>query len=587
MEQPRSSGDELTELVELARKAPDRLAERLAPLPLRAQAALALSLAPKERLALLLHAPKPLKLVRSLPESEVYMTVRELGPVDALPIVALASADQLHHLVDLESWRRDRFDADRAGAWVALLLEAGEPALRRFLRSADDDELTLLARCWLRVTLIEPEGHGHEIHILEQTETGHEKGFVSPDGAYLVSPSIPEHQAAVRRILQIWYREQPDRYRSLLWAAVNELPSELEERALRWRQSRLEERGFPPWDEAISVYAPPARPGPRPVDGPALSEDEGPPRALLRLLPGSDPLSRAVDSLPDDLQQRVLREMVAVANRLLVADGEDFGEPAAHLRALRDAAGYVVVALDGRQATEPSAVREVVSETPMAELFREGYARAVELQNRARALTRDGWAAAGPRALELLEPADADEIRGMLAARPVHRDPAGAARPFRTLEEIAAGRAVLETAELIGRLMADRLGLDVAQVVRECDAAGSEPPRFSAFMLTLLAWHAARSQLRGDALPPDVATDFLREVASRRTAPVDAPARAMDSLVGRMVGAFELSKREAALLRDFGDACVARLAEECAALDPGVRIDPRFVTCLLLKIEEP
>jgi len=579
MEQPRSSGDELTELVELARKAPGRLAERLAPLSLRAQAALALSLGPEERLGLLLHAPKPLKLVRSLPDSEVYMTVRELGPVDALPLVALASAGQLHHIVDLESWRRDRYDADRAGAWIALLLEAGEPVLRRFLRTADDDELTLLAQRWLRVSLIEPEGHGHEIHVLGQTETGHEKGFASPDGAYLVSPTIPEHEAAVRRIVQLWYQEQPERFRMLLWAAATELPSELEERALHWRQSRLEERGFPPWDEAISIYAPPARPAPSTVDGP--------PRALLRILPDSDPLSRAVETLPDDLQHRVLGEMLAVANRLLVADGEDIGEPAAHRRALRDAAGYVVVALEGRQATEPSAVREAVAETPMAELFREGYARAVELQNRARALRRDGWAAAGPRALDLLEPADAEEIRAMLAPRPAHRDPEGAVHPFRCLEEIVAGRTVLETAELIGRLMADRLGLDVGTVVRGCDAAGSDPPRFSAFMLTLLAWHAARSELRGDALPPDVATDFLREVASRRTAPKDAPALAMDSLVDRMAGAFELSGREAELLRKFGDTCVARLAEECAALDPGVRVDPRFVTCLLLRVEEP
>jgi hypothetical protein len=587
MDQPRSSSDEFTELVELARRAPDRLAERLAPLSLRAQAALALSLEPKERLELLLHAPKPLKLVRSLPESEVYMTVRELGPVDALPLIALASADQIHHLVDLESWRRDRFDADRAGAWIALLLEAGEPALRRFLRTADDDELTLLAQRWLRVSQIEPEGHGHEIHVLGQTEAGHENGFVSPDGSYLLSPTIPEHEAAARRIVQLWYLEQPDRYLMTLWTAATELPSEVEERALHWRQSRLEERGFPPWDEAISVYAPPARPAPINTEGPALNETEGPPRALLRLLPGSDPLSRAVDALPDDLQQRVLGEMLAVANRLLVADGEDIGEPAAHRRALRDAAGYVVVALDGRQATEPTAIREVFSGAPMAELFREGYARAVELQNRARALTRDGWAAAGPRALELLEPADADEIRGLLAPRPVHRDPEGSPLPFRSLEEIEAARDVLETAELVGRLMTDRLGLDVGTVVRECDAAGSDPPRFSAFMLTLLAWHAARKELRGDSLPPDVATDFLREVASRRTAPQDAPARAMDSLVDRMSGAFALSAREAGLLREFGAACVSRLAEECASLDPGVRIDPRFVTCLLLKIEEP
>ena len=42
-----------------------------------------------------------------------------------------------------------------------------------------------------------------------------------------------------------------------MWMAQWELPSELEEQALHWRQSRLEEHGFPDWEEALSVYAPP------------------------------------------------------------------------------------------------------------------------------------------------------------------------------------------------------------------------------------------------------------------------------------------------------------------------------------------
>jgi len=584
MDQPRSSSDELAELVELARKAPGRIAERLASTSLRGQAALALSLGAEDRLEFLLHAPQPLRLVRSLPDAELYMTVREVGPTDALPLIALASAEQLHHVIDLEGWRGDRFDGERAGAWVALMLEAGEPALRRFLRNADEELIALLAQRWFKVRQIEPEGHGHELHVLGQTETGDDGGLVAPDGAHTMSPTIPEHAPAIRRIAQMLYVEQPELFRRALWTAVVELPSELEEQALHWRQSRLEEHGYPPWDEAIGVYSPPDR---HPAPPPTFESESAAPRAVLRLLPAGDRLAGAIARLPDGSQGRVLHEILSVANRLLVADAADTGDPATHRESLRNAAGYVTIGLAARGSDADEDARSRLETTSVIQLFRAGYARAVELQDEARDLTRNGWAAAHPRALELLEPRARALLHGLLEPRPLYLEPDGTARPFRTLAEIEECRVSLRSAALIGRLMVDRLGLDVGRVVDDCTAAGTDPPRFSAFLSTLLAWHAVRSELRGDALPGDVVADFLREIASRRSAPADAPRLAMEALVSRMAESFTLSSDETDLLRGFGSAAVERLVEECAGLDPGVPVDPRYVTCLLLNTEEP
>ena len=483
MMQPRPRTRELDRWVELLREDPDSLGEHLATLSLREQAELALALDAAERLEMLLHAPKPLRLVRSLPDAEFYLTVRELGPTDALPLVALASAGQLHHLVDLESWRRDRFDADRSGAWVAVLLEAGEPALRRFLRTADDDLLVLLGQRWLRVRQNEPEGDVDK-HGMGETEAGHEEGLISPDGYYLMSPSIPEHAAAVHKIVQLFFTEQPERYQRVMWAAATELPSELEERALHWRQSRLEEHGFPPWDEAIEVYAPPT--GARDtghVDG---VDDDGvrTTRAPLRLLQ-SGTLIEALDGLSDDAREHVLAGLLAVANRLIIADGAETGDPEAHRAAMRTVTGYVTIALDSRD-DDSATTRAALTDHPTIELFREGYARAVELQNRARALTRSGWAAAHPRALELLELPIRARVEAAFGPRPLYvvdDEDETLLRPFRTPAEIEETRAAIEMAELVGRLMVEELGLDLKLVI---DHAEEDPPRFSTFVLTLL-----------------------------------------------------------------------------------------------------
>ena len=108
------------ELAQLARRAPDKIRDHLEKLPLARQAEIAAQLPARERLELLLHAPLPMRLVRTLPDGDLYLTIREVGPADALPLLALASAPQLLHLIDLESWRRDEFDPGRSGAWIAL-----------------------------------------------------------------------------------------------------------------------------------------------------------------------------------------------------------------------------------------------------------------------------------------------------------------------------------------------------------------------------------------------------------------------------------------------------------------------------------
>jgi hypothetical protein len=585
---PREISALVGELSELAKHAPARLGERIAALGIREQAELALRLPARHRLELLLHAPRPMRLVRSLPEYELYLTVRELGPSDALPLVALGSAPQLQHLLDLESWRRDRFDAERSGAWVALFLEAGEPAIRRFLRSADDELLTLLFQRWLRTEPIEteddPQQHGHGL-----TETGDERGQVSPDGNYRFSPVIKEHGPAAQRIAQVFFVDQPERYQRVLWGALYELPAEVEEQALHWRQSRLEERGFPPWDEAIAVYAPPGgsrshpRP-PSPVDPDGLAA----PRSPLGLPAVREQLGAALERLGAEGLERALHEFFGLGNHLLIADGRDTGDPTAHRAVLEKAAGYVGIALEIRGAADAARAAETIAERPLIELFREGYAKAAELQQRARALTGTGWASTHARALDLLDTPIRERLDALLETRPAYYEAGddespGGTRPFRSVADLRETRVALEIAEAVGRLLVERLGLDLRQALDRPRPERAEPARFSTLVLTFVAWHAARGELRGDPLPDDVLADFLRDVASRRTAGPDAPAQALEAWIVRVRDAFALDANDAAVLGAFGRACLEQLVAECGSLDPGAAVDARYVPCLLIR----
>src|SRR5438270_11676445 len=58
----------------------------------------------KEKLDILLSAPDPEALVRSIPAQELYLALLEIGPEDAAEVVALSSPSQFRHAIDLSAW---------------------------------------------------------------------------------------------------------------------------------------------------------------------------------------------------------------------------------------------------------------------------------------------------------------------------------------------------------------------------------------------------------------------------------------------------------------------------------------------------
>jgi len=333
----------------------------------------------KKRLDLILDAQHPQALVRALPADELYLTIREVGLGDAAPLVQLASAHQFKVFLDLDAWGREGFDPLKALPWIraartgAHLEPRAEARWEKKLARLDREVLYLVLRATLRILDLEQD---------PDPEIESDRFMRTPEGKYIVEFLVDGVEyLAIRGLLDDLFAQDPFLATRLLSAIRYDLPSELEETALRWRTGRLADLGHPTLDEALSWFARPPRSPAHPAAPPAR-----PPGFFLAALAQDSLLDRAVARLaPEDLEG-VEAQIVAAANAVLVADAVDPGDVDAVRAAFQAARGYLDLGLDRLSGGDEAHAAEAVAVTPLKRIFQEGFGRVLELAWRAREL---------------------------------------------------------------------------------------------------------------------------------------------------------------------------------------------------------
>jgi hypothetical protein len=334
----------------------------------------------KQRLDLILDARNPRALVRALPADELYLTVREIGLGDAVALVQLASPAQFRAFVDLDAWTRDGFQPRRALPWLraaragAQLEPRAAARWARKLAGLDREVLYLVLRDALRL---------HDLEADPDPEIHSDRFMRTPEGKFVVEFAVDGTEyLAVRGVLDDLYAEDAFAATRLLSSIRWDLPSELEETALRWRTGRLADLGIPTLEEALSWFA-------RPPRGPAshaAAPPARPPGFLLATLARGSLLDRAVARLDEAERVAVEAQVVAAANAVLVADGVDPADADAVRAAFESARGYLDLGLGRLAGGDDARAAEVLAATPVKRVFQEGFLRVLELSWRARKL---------------------------------------------------------------------------------------------------------------------------------------------------------------------------------------------------------
>jgi hypothetical protein len=390
----------------------------------------------------------------------------------------------------------------------------------------------------------------HDLRVNDDPEIESDQAWKTSDGAYFVEFLVEGSDfVAVRGLLDDLEAEDPFKSSRLLGALAWELPSELEESALRWRQGRLADLGYPSLEEALSWYArPPSRP----------SEAPGQPRRgpgfFLAPLGLHSLLARAAATLQAGDREALDMQLVTAGNAVLVADGIDPVDLDQVRAAVTGARAMVELGLERLARGDDARAGQVLAETPVKRLFQEGFGRVLELSWRVERLFKAGGA--GRRAAPLLD-APLGELMAALASRRPRFHPGiehpredwGTAavaamepRRFLSAADLAQASSALDLCEGLA-LLARQLGLAPTQ-------AEGDAPRLSALYLTALA-----NQRLGRGFEPVPITVSELPAAAAALQAIEDPRLVAGGAAGALLLA--LARRQAAELAEHLDRAAA------------------------------
>jgi len=368
---PRESTSEARRLLQLARedrRAAARALESLAP---EQQASLVLDTSLPIRRQLIELLPNPEDVIPLLPEAELCYTVRTIGLADASWLLALASDEQLVACFDLDAWNGVRLEPARLDAWFAALAETDDETLVRAAQALDPELLVL----WLR----------RHVDVYVKPGPQEDPDWTPPDQSqtlegqfYFVARDPNDDLAPLLHLLHALFPSDYWLYFRAIQAVREDLPTETEEWALRWRTGRLEDLGFPTWESAMRIYGflRPEKLAELPAEQPVLDlADYGLPTwtSSLPTTAGEErALFRAIRELSQEERGGVFHALIALANRIAVADRLELGDPESLPRALEKATRYASDGLVHLASANALALDETLRRVALDHLFRVG-----------------------------------------------------------------------------------------------------------------------------------------------------------------------------------------------------------------------
>ncbi|HJV35970.1 DUF6178 family protein [Geomonas sp.] len=335
----------------------------------------------KEKLNLIISDSEGKRLTASLEPQEFFWLMKEVGENDAVELLQLASAEQCVFILDMELWEGWTFSQERACHWLAHFMEGGEPRIHELLKHLDFEFLQL----FLSRELVVGGGIGDQSND-EERLADYDHTF---DGVFMLTFKNPKHSQLIGSFVSMLIKLDNELYTALMEGIKGDVDVEMEEQCLRFRSGRLEDLGFPPLEEAVSIYAR-VNPDNFEVHGDKQLAPAGEGGQLVPILPREETLLFRALALADS--PTLLQELNYLVNSALVAEGTAVKEPESMVGILDRVCGYLNIALESLTGGDEGRAAILLTGEPLKRLFQLGFSIVLELQFTAREIESADYA---------------------------------------------------------------------------------------------------------------------------------------------------------------------------------------------------
>lgn len=412
-----------------------------------------MTLPAKERMEAILERADAVEVVQAMNPQDLYLTVKELGPDDALPLLSLASTSQWMHFFDMECWQKDRLVAAQGIEWLERLARTGPEAMLSWLYNVDFFFLISLMKKCLRVA-VRPD----DIDLTEALD------YLPPntiDDQYFWECTYPDYDGLMKYILSALFETNYTYYREIMDYILYTLDAEMEEEAYRFRKGRLEDQAVPDYYDAIAVYAP-MEPAELSFEKETVVGDEPvlePPSFALALMESRDDLlTKAISTIADaPLRDHLRLELALLANKVLIADEIPLEDRDRIEESIDKISATVNLGLHLVSQGNLSSASIMLRKAFVEHLFRIGFTAIRKLHFRARRLVEHGWISKCPVGMSILDGDWYETLELLLQRFPklLRERPHMAPMPdfFRTPDDIRIVRERLDTILSMGYLV--------------------------------------------------------------------------------------------------------------------------------------
>jgi hypothetical protein len=443
--------------------------ERLSPRQLSGEL---MRLPAKKRLELILERPDSAAIVAALDANDFFYSVQEIGPDDALPLLALAKMDQVNHLFDLEWWRKDSLEPAKALTWLERLARASDHKLLEWLYTADFELLVSLFKQWVNVATI-PD----DIDLLEARDTLPSKTL---DDIYFWESRYPQYEDLVAHILTILFEINYGFFKELMNSAIFAVTVEVEEQAYHFHRARLADHAIPDFYEALEIYkTPKPNEPPKTISSETADEEHTLPSFALALVPEGDLLGRVLRRIENpELAETIQLELASLSNKVVVADQLPADNTEVLRQAVEKALAYVNLGLELRSEGNLENAGKIIEDVYLEYLFRLANSEISRIKGRLRMVAEHGWIAQYskqseyPAGIKCLDEEWLDTAEKLLGKTPkllrkMQGEDALKSIPredfFRTLQDLERGNRIVDVITAAGylykALSADPAGL--------------------------------------------------------------------------------------------------------------------------------